>query len=81
MPFEYAIRQHKTKEQPAVGMQSFGHDYSGQEARDRASAQGQSYRRSLNLNFSKWLGNLKCHGISGHLDLGWHQVAAVILRA
>ncbi len=72
-------RQHKTKAQPAVGMQSFGHDYGG---RDGASAPGQSDRRSRNLNFPKWSSaNVKCHEISCHRDSGGYQVAAVILRA
>jgi hypothetical protein len=72
------LRHHKTKAQPAVGMQSFGHYYGD---RDGASAPGQSDRRSRNLNFSKWSGNVKFHGISCHRDSGGYQVAAVILRA
>ncbi len=71
-------RQHKTKAQPAIGMQSFGHDYGGL---DGASAPGQSDRRSRNLNFSKWSRNVNCHEIRCHRDSGWYQVAAVILRA
>ncbi len=44
---DVATRQHKTKAQPAVGMQSFGHNYCG---RDEASAPGQSDGGSRNLN-------------------------------